>query len=66
MAYSDFKFIEVIDYFGLVIHESSGLFANVQEQECSNLLSTLLKENIDLAVAIGSEKARSEIIISPI
>ncbi|MEH2441981.1 hypothetical protein [Nostoc sp.] len=66
MAYSDFKLIEVIDSFGLVIHESSGLFANVQEQECSDLLSTILKENVDLAVAISTEKARSEMIISPI
>ncbi|MBE8989512.1 hypothetical protein [Nostoc sp. LEGE 12450] len=66
MAYSDFKLIEVIDSFGLVIHESSGLFADVQEQECSDLLSTILKENVDLAVAISSEKARSEMIISPI
>lgn len=32
MAYSDFKLIDVIDSFGLVIYESSGLFANVQEQ----------------------------------
>ncbi|MEH1927809.1 hypothetical protein [Nostoc sp.] len=66
MAYSDFKLIEVIDYFGLVIHESSGLFANIQEQECSDLLSTILRENVDLAVAISTEKARSEMIISPI
>ncbi|MEH2329799.1 hypothetical protein [Nostoc sp.] len=66
MAYSDFKLIEVIDFFGLVIHESSGLFATVQEQESSDLLSTILKENVDLAVAISSEKARSEMIISPI
>ncbi|MDZ8030265.1 hypothetical protein [Nostoc sp. DedSLP04] len=66
MAYSDFKLIEVIDSFGLVIHESSGLFANIQEQDCSDLLSTILKENVDLAVAISSEKARSEMIISPI
>ncbi|MEH1802952.1 MAG: hypothetical protein V7L02_16665 [Nostoc sp.] len=66
MAYSDFKLIEIIDSFGLVIQESSGLFANVQEQECSDLLSTILKENVDLAVAISSEKARSEMIISPI
>lgn len=66
MAYSDFKLIEVIDYFGLVIHESSGLFANIQEQECSDLLSTILQENVDLAVAISTEKARSEMIISPI
>jgi hypothetical protein len=66
MAYSDFKLIEIIDYFGLVISESSGLFASVQEQECSDLLSTILKENVDLAVAISTEKARSEMIISPI
>ncbi|MEH1830966.1 MAG: hypothetical protein V7L29_02510 [Nostoc sp.] len=66
MAYSDFKLIEVLDSFGLVIYESSGLFANVQEQECSDLLSTILRENVDLAVAISSEKARSEMIISPI
>ncbi|MEH2317354.1 hypothetical protein [Nostoc sp.] len=66
MAYSDFKLIEVIDSFGLVIHELSGLFASVEEQECSYLLSTILKENVDLAVAISTEKARSEMIISPI
>lgn len=66
MAYSDFKLIEIIDSFGLVIHESSGLFASVEEQECSDLLSTILKDNVDLAVAISTEKARSEMIISPI
>ncbi len=66
MAYSDFKLSEIIDSFGLVIHESSGMFANIEQQECSELLSTILSENIDLAVAISSEKARSEMIISPI
>lgn len=66
MAYSDFKLLEIIDSFGLVIHESSGLFASIQEQECSDLLTTILRENVDLAVAISSEKARSEMIISPI
>jgi hypothetical protein len=39
MAYSDFKLNEVIDSFGLIIDEASGLFANVSEQECSDLLS---------------------------
>ncbi|QSJ14086.1 hypothetical protein JYQ62_19215 [Nostoc sp. UHCC 0702] len=66
MGYSDFNLLEIIDSFGLVIHESSGLFASIQEQECSDLLSTILRENVDLAVAISSEKARSEMIISPI
>ncbi len=32
MAYSDFKLLEILDFSGLVINESSGLFANVQEQ----------------------------------
>ncbi|AUT02731.1 hypothetical protein CLI64_21310 [Nostoc sp. CENA543] len=66
MSYSDFKLNEIIDTFGLIVQESSGLFANLPEQECSDLLSTILRENVDLAVAIGSEKARSEMIISPI
>jgi hypothetical protein len=66
MAYSDFKLSEIIDTFGLIIHESSGMFANIEQQECSDLLSTILSENVDLAVAISSEKARSEMIISPI
>ncbi len=66
MAYSDFKLSEIIQTFGLSVRESSGLFANVLEQECSELLSIILQENVDLAVAISSEKARSEMIISPI
>jgi len=66
MAYSDFKLKEVIQKFGLIIDEKSGLFNNVPEEEGSDLLSTILKENIDLAVSISTEKARSEMIISPI
>jgi len=66
MAYSDFKLKEVIQKFGLIIDEKSGLFDNVPEEEGSDLLSTILKENIDLAVSISTEKARSEMIISPI
>ncbi|MFN6515585.1 MAG: hypothetical protein RMY29_013965 [Nostoc sp. CreGUA01] len=66
MAYSDFKLSEVIQKFGLEINEQSGLFANIQEEDYSNLLATLLRENVDLAVSISTEKARSEMIISPI
>lgn len=39
MSYSDFKLNEIIDTFGLTIQESSGLFADLPEQECSELLS---------------------------
>ncbi|WP_445632320.1 Type I restriction enzyme R protein N-terminal domain-containing protein [Nostoc sp. DSM 114161] len=66
MAYSDFKLSEVIQKFGLKIDEQSGLFANIQEEDYSDLLATILRENVDLAVSINTEKARSEMIISPI
>ena len=66
MAYSDFKLAQVIQDFGLTVHEGSRIFANFPEEKCSDLLSTILKENVDLAVAINTEKARSEMIISPI
>jgi hypothetical protein len=66
MAYSDFKLSELIKTFGLTISESSGLFANVPEVDYSDILATLLQENVDLAVSINTEKARSEMIIAPI
>lgn len=66
MAYSDFKLNEVSQRFGLTVNEASGMFADVPEAECSDLLVTILAENVDLAVAINTEKARSEMIISPV
>jgi len=66
MAYSDFKLSESIKLFGLNISETSELFAAVAEVECSEYLAFTLKENVDLAVAINTEKARSEMIIAPI
>lgn len=66
MAYSDFKLIESIKLFGLNLSETSELFAAVAELECSEYLAFTLKENVDLAVAINTEKARSEMIIAPI
>ncbi|MEG4292728.1 hypothetical protein Q5692_28905 [Microcoleus sp. C2C3] len=66
MAYSDFKLSNVSKIFELTITESSQLFADVPEIEPSELLTTILKENIDLAVSINTEKARSEMIIAPI
>ena len=66
MAYSDFKLSELIKTFGLSISETVDLLAGVEEVECSENLAFNLKENIPLAVAIGTEKARSEMIIAPI
>jgi hypothetical protein len=66
MAYSEFKLSEIIQKFELTLNEVSGLFGDVREEESSDLLTTILKENVDLAVSINTEKARSEMIISPI
>ena len=66
MAYSDFKLSEIIQKFELTLNEVSGLFGDVREEESSDLLTTILKENVDLAVSINTKKARSEMIISPI
>lgn len=66
MAYSDFKLSNVSKIFELTITESSQLLADVPEIEPSELLTIILKENIDLAVSINTEKARSEMIIAPI
>jgi hypothetical protein len=66
MAYIDFQLSELIKTFGLTLTEAVDLFADVEEVECSDNLAFNLKESILLAVAIGTEKARSEMIIVPI
>ncbi|WP_333206052.1 MULTISPECIES: hypothetical protein [unclassified Microcoleus] len=66
MAYRDFKLSNISKIFELKITESSQLFADVPEIEPSELLTTILTENIDLAVSINTEKARSEMIIAPV
>jgi hypothetical protein len=66
MAYSDFRLDDLIKVFGLTIHEKSNLFQSVPGVECSDYLKFTLDQNVDLAVAINTEKARSELIIAPI
>jgi len=66
MAYSDFKLQEVVKKFGLTIHEKLDLFADTPEIETSSILEIVLKNNVPLALAINTEKARSEMIIAPV
>jgi hypothetical protein len=66
MAYRDFTLQKIIKELQLVIHERVHLFAHLAEIEISDYLSTTLKENVPLALAINTEKARSELIISSI
>jgi uncharacterized membrane protein len=64
MAYSDFTLPKVVKEFQLVLNERSDLFAQVAEVTLSDYLSMTLKENVPLALAINTEKARSELIIA--
>jgi hypothetical protein len=66
MAYSDFKLHQLVKKFNLTLQETSDLFAATQSVEPSDYLTTTLKQNVNLAVAINTEKARSELIIAPV
>lgn len=66
MAYSDFTLNDVKRAFDLTFHEQTDLFGNVPEIAIGDLLQTILAENTPLALAIHTEKARSELIIVPI
>jgi hypothetical protein len=66
MAYSDFTLAQVQTTFALKIEESRRLFFDISRVQPSDRLLTDLSENKPLAIAINSEKARSEFLIAPI
>ncbi|MBD2624832.1 hypothetical protein H6G48_25545 [Microcystis flos-aquae FACHB-1344] len=66
MVYSNFKLDELVKLVDLTIREPSELFTSIPEVESSEHLITNLQETVDLAVAINTEKARSEMIIAPV
>ncbi|GJD21882.1 hypothetical protein RIVM261_068380 [Rivularia sp. IAM M-261] len=66
MAYSDFTLTKVRDAFQLVINEKRNLFPDSPSSEPSEILKLLLEEYIQLATAINTEKARSELLIAQI
>jgi len=67
MSYSQFTTLEMIeDKFDITIIDKVGLFVNVPASEYSDFLGQTLQENISLALAINTEKARSELIVTPI
>lgn len=66
MAYSEFTLAKVREDFHLTLQENQNLFADVPGIPPSDLLTTILQEYLPLAIAINSEKARSEFIIAPV
>jgi len=63
MAYSDFTLKKVKSELGLQIIEKESIFPDQNEIEPSDYLIKTLKRNVPLALAINTEKARSELII---
>lgn len=66
MAYSDFTLAKAKNTFGLTLNETQNLFRAIAGVLPSDLLSRVLEENLSLATAINSEKARSEFLIAPV
>ena len=64
MAYSNFTLESVVTTFQLEKVESAGIFAEIEPVVPSTHLTTALARNVPLAVAIGTEKARSEMIVA--
>ncbi len=65
MSYSQFSLSKVKQDFGLTTVEGVRFFPEIPPIEPSSRLSQTLAENFPLA-AVGSEKARSELLISPV
>ncbi|OYQ63630.1 hypothetical protein B9G53_16110 [Pseudanabaena sp. SR411] len=66
MSYSEFTLESVQTAFDLTITERANLLDDSPLAEASEFLNQLLKEFAPLALAMNTEKARSELIIAPI
>jgi hypothetical protein len=66
MAYSNFTLRQVKQDFGIVTIEAGRFLPATPPIQPSAYLQEALSEGLPLALATGSEKARSELIISPL
>src|SRR5947209_6412995 len=66
MAYDDFTLDDVKQKLGLSVREAEGIFADVPPSAPSAWLEEALRDGAPLALAVSTEKARSEWIIAPI
>ena len=64
MAYSDWTLETVKKTFDLEEVNVAGIFSDVEPVEPSAHLTTALERNVPLAFAMGTEKAKSELIVS--
>lgn len=65
MSYSDFTLEKITKQFGVTIKDTQNLFADVEPVPLDAFVREYLARSIPLAVAIGTEKAKSELIVAP-
>jgi hypothetical protein len=65
MSYKDFRLEDAIDRLQLRLVERA-LFRDIPAREPSAWLAEALREGAPLALSLGNEKARSELIIAPV
>ena len=66
MAYSEFTLESVLPAFQLEKVDTAGLFSEVETVEPSDHLTTALARKAPLATTIGTEKAKSEMIVADV
>ena len=69
MPYSQFTIPKVVENFGLTLIESGSFFQMPQDPQDISLspyLEEFITKNLQLAIALNTEKARSELIICPV
>ena len=66
MAYSNFTLGQVRKAFELETVRKWGIFADIAPVEPSALLTAVLERNMPFALAMGTEKAKSELIVSQV
>ena len=66
MAYSNFTLETVREAFDIQEVDIAGLFSDSEPMAPSELLTAVLERNIPLATAIGTEKAKSEMIVADV
>ena len=66
MAYSSFTLNDIEKRLEIEIKSVFGLFENIEPVAISPHLAETLRESVPLAIAVSTEKARSELIVSPV
>lgn len=66
MPYSKFTLPQVVENFQLTLVEGDRFLQDIPPVQPSSLLAQILKDTLPWAIAVSSEKARSEGIINPV